>query len=309
MGILFFTLMAYALFSGYRGIIFLAGKIASTDLAFLRPSDALAILSALGLAAGITAYGYFEAWSIRAERIVLQSEKIPVTLGKLRIAQISDVHLGLINRDAKLKKIVEILRREQPDVLFSTGDLVDGEVHNLGHLAEYLRALQPRFGKFAVIGNHEVYAGINQSVKFTQDAGFIVLRNEGVSLPGLFNIAGVDDPAVMQFSHQALPAEREILGRLPKNQFTILLKHQPRLETGGRQLFNLQLSGHTHGGQIFPFGLFVRLAYPLDRHLTLLGPDCWLYVSRGTGTWGPPIRFLAPPEVTIFEISRATGQQ
>jgi predicted MPP superfamily phosphohydrolase len=303
MSVLFLTLMAYLLFSGYRGIIFLAGKILTADLGFLRLSDAAAILTALGLAAGITVYGHFEAWSIRTTRIFLQSEKIPANLGKIRIAQISDVHLGLINRDAKLAKIAAILRQEQPDLLVSTGDLVDGEVLDLDHLADYLRVLQPRFGKYAIIGNHEVFAGVIPSVKFTQEAGFVVLRNEGIALPGLFNVAGVDDPAIVRVSHQALPPERDILSRLPPKQFTLLLKHQPRVETGAQGLFDLQLSGHTHAGQIFPFGIFTRLAYPLDKGLTKLGPSSWIYVSRGTGTWGPPIRFLAPPEVTIFEIS------
>lgn len=303
MGIIFVMLMTYAALSVYRGLAFLARKIIPALPALFSLPDSAAVLTALGLAVVVTLYGWTEAHFLHTRHVRLTSAKISRALGSLKIAQISDVHLGLIHREGMLRRITAILQKEQPDLLVSTGDLVDGELNNLACVGQCLEAVHPRFGKYAVTGNHEFYAGVDQALKYTRAAGFKVLRQEAVSPEGLFNLAGVDDPAMRMTTGQPLPPERELLEPLPRNLFTILLKHQPRVGETSRGLFDLQLSGHTHSGQIFPFGFFVYLAYHIPGGLTALGENAWLYVSPGTGTWGPPIRFLAPPEVTIFDIS------
>lgn len=126
-----------------------------------------------------------------------------------------------------------------------------------------------------------------------------VAPGEGLSLDGI-NIAGVDDPAGESLSLSNPVSEAELLFRLPADKFTLFLKHRPVVEKGVSGRFDLQLSGHTHKGQIFPFWMLVRLLYPLIGYHDLGGPI--LYVSRGTGTWGPPIRFLASPEITVYEL-------
>ena len=186
----------------------------------------------------------------------------------------------------------------------STGDLVDGQLDGVAELADILRGIPAPRGKFAVLGNHEYYAGIDRAIAFTRKAGFTLLRDESATIDDAVRIAGVDDPAGARFGRTGGAAEAAVLGDRPDGRFTVLLKHRPQLDpaTGGK--FDLQLSGHTHHGQIFPFRLLTRLAFPLLAGDHPVPGGGILHVSRGTGTWGPPMRFLAPPEITIVDIER-----
>jgi predicted MPP superfamily phosphohydrolase len=177
---------------------------------------------------------------------------------------------------------------------------------HVGRFADILNRLNPKFGKFSVTGNHEAYLGPDKALAATNRAGFTMLSYQGVTVGGMINIVGVDDPGVSHRLKADGSAERALLERYPEGEFTVLLKHQPVVDRESVASFDLQLSGHTHGGQIFPFILLTRLAYPAKTGLSQVGPETWLYVSRGTGTWGPPIRFLASPEVTVFELAPET---
>jgi predicted MPP superfamily phosphohydrolase len=157
-------------------------------------------------------------------------------------------------------------------------------------------------GKFAVTGNHEFYAGLDQAVRFTEEAGFTMLRGEARPVAGFMTIAGVDDPTGKRFGLFRGPEEGALLKGVARGRFTILLKHEPVIAKDATGLFDLQLSGHTHKGQIFPFNYIVKIFYPHDAGLVHLPQHAFLYVSRGSGTWGPPIRFLSPPEVTIIKL-------
>ncbi len=133
-----------------------------------------------------------------------------------------------------------------------------------------------------------------------------MLRGEGLTIHGIINIAGVDDPAGKYFQVREI-SEKIILPGLPSHLFTVLLKHQPVIDKEALGLFHLQLSGHTHKGQIYPFRYLTRLVFPLYTGYHRLSENTHLYVSRGSGTWGPPIRFLAPPEVTLIELAWGPG--
>ncbi|MBI5195518.1 MAG: metallophosphoesterase [Nitrospirae bacterium] len=253
----------------------------------------------------LTVYGYFEAQNLQVEKLTVKTSKLPPGVGKLTIAQISDVHLGIIVRENILDKVLKIIIDAKPDLIVSTGDLVDGEVSHITYLTGRLKTVNSRLGKFAVTGNHEFYGGIENTVKFMQDSGFTVLRGEGVNIQNLINIAGIDDSAVKDFE----PAEnvpkksvRKIISGLPRNTFTILLNHRPEIDGAALGVFDLMLSGHTHKGQIFPIHIIPNLMYPIDSGYAKLPKGSSMYVSRGAGTAGPPVRFLAPPEVTIIEI-------
>lgn len=265
-------------------------------------TDSSLFYAATDLALGATVYGYFEARAIRVERIRLRTAKLPAAFGRVKIIQISDVHLGALVGARRLRRIVARIQALDPDLLVSTGDLVDGQADHLDGLTRLFQELRPRFGKFAVTGNHEFFVGADQALGFTARAGFTVLRGEAASIAGVLTIAGVDDPAGRWMGVPVLADEQALLSALPREHFTLLLKHQPVVDRNSLGLFDLQLSGHTHGGQIFPFGLLVRLAYRMSSGLTPLTPHGHLYVSRGAGTWGPPLRVLAPPEITLFEI-------
>jgi uncharacterized protein len=272
------------------------------NLSSLVLSNRHAFIAALGVAVLACGYGFFEALKIRTEHVTIATAKLPETARPLRIVQISDVHLGVIVREHRLERILSKVRAASPDVLVSTGDLVDGQTDNLTEAMEMLRDIRPRYGKFAVMGNHEFYAGNDLSMDFMINAGFIVLREEGRTIAKLFNVAGVDDPAGRGFSLTDKGADKGFLSRLPQDKFTVLLKHRPLVDENALGLFDLQLSGHAHKGQVFPFTILVRLVFPMIAGLYELPSGSFLYVNRGSGTWGPPIRVLSPPEVTIIDI-------
>jgi predicted MPP superfamily phosphohydrolase len=267
-------------------------------------SGKLPFLALVTLSVALGAYSFFEARELGAERVTIRTDKLPASTPRVRIAQISDVHLGLIVRHRRAEAIAEMIRREDPDILVSTGDLVDAEINHLEGLAEIFGKIRPRLGKFAITGNHEFYAGVEQALLFTRRAGFRVLRGEAVTVGNIVRIAGVDDPTGSALGRGRNRPEEEVFGGKPSSLYTILLKHRPRLSEGSRGLFDLQLSGHTHKGQIFPFRYVVGRPYPNLAGLFPLG-GTFLYTSRGTGTWGPPMRFLTPPEVTVIDILRA----
>jgi len=304
--ILFLFFSASLVVDVFRLLLWVSGLVLQKDFSFFTSSARYSFFVPLLISLSIAVYGYFEARDIRTEKVLIRTLKIPADVGRLKIVQISDVHLGLIVREAQLKRILEIVKTEHPDILVSTGDLVDGQVCKLNGLSDLLKEIDPRYGKFAVTGNHEFYAGLENALCFTELAGFTLLRGKGVTVAGIINIAGVDDPAGRIYGPGTGISERDLLSALPREKFTLLLKHRPAIDEDAVGLFDLQLSGHTHKGQIFPFSLITRIYYRHTAdagHLKLMN-SFYLYVSRGSGTWGPPIRFLSPPEVTVFELVR-----
>jgi uncharacterized protein len=305
MGFIFLFFSASLAMDIYHGLLHVAGFIFRRDLSTFFPSSRAALILPLAWGLATATYGYFEARDIGIERVVITTPKIPAAAGKLTIVQISDMHLGLIIRQARLKRVIARINEALPDLLVSTGDLVDGQINRMTGLAELLQEIRPRFGKFAVTGNHEIYAGLDQAIDFTERAGFKVLRNEASSAGGLINVVGVDDPAIERVTHSQAAPEKALLAKIPSDRFTLLLKHRPAVDPESLGLFDLQLSGHVHKGQIFPFNLLTHLFYPVRTGFARYPQNAALYVSRGTGTWGPPIRFLAPPEVTVIELIHA----
>lgn len=303
MGGLFLFLSASLLLDFSRLILFLAEWIWNKEIfASLMPSPRQALLIPLLLALGIYVYGWFEARNIRVQALTIKTEKLLPEAGPLRLVQISDVHVGLMIGSDFVSRMLRVVRDAKPDLLVSTGDLVDGQINSLEKVLPLLQDIRPRLGKYAITGNHEFYAGISEAQKFARKAGFVLLRGEGVTVAGLINIAGIDDPAGRAIGQHRPVVEAELLKNLPEQHFTILLKHQPIVNRNALGLFDLQLSGHTHKGQIFPFSLITRFYFPLHTGFFRLSDSSCLHVSRGTGTWGPPIRFFAPPEVTVIDL-------
>ena len=278
------------------GVIRRAADIDLTALTLAR-RQSFNLTAAATLA--ILIYGIFEAHYIRTATVTLKSEKIPASAGRIRIVQISDVHIGPMMIPSRLAAIVAAVKRAEPDLLVSTGDLIDGRVYDPGQVVHLLSGISARLGKFAVTGNHEFYAGIDKAVHLTEQAGFTLLRGSGMAAGSHLSILGLDDPAGGRPEFNGQP---ERLGAQADGRFTILLKHRPMVANPDAPDFDLQLSGHTHDGQIFPFGLVVRMHYPLTCGIHTFGKQSRLYVSRGSGTWGPPVRFLAPPEVTVIDL-------
>jgi predicted MPP superfamily phosphohydrolase len=288
----------------YRGVLWCAGRYLETDLSRFRPEPRRVFFLSILVIAGIMVYGTFEARRLKTEKIVIATAKLPPGTDSLRIVQVSDIHFSTINAVGTAQRIVETIRGVRPDIIVSTGDFVDRGLRDRQGVAALFRALPAPHGKYAVTGNHEFYAGLAESVELMEEAGFRMLRNEGIVAARAVNIAGVDDLTAERYGIQVGGLEEKILKGLEPERFTLLLKHRPRIRPGSSELMDLQLSGHTHGGQIFPFNLVVAIFFPHVGGLYEPKPDTRLYVSRGTGTWGPPVRFLSSPEVTLIELHR-----
>ncbi len=252
----------------------------------------------------IVIYGFFEANNIRIKTLSIKSSKIPPYIKELRISQISDIHLGLTVNKNKLEKIASLIEKTNPDILFATGDMIDADTKNLDQLSNIIKKINPKYGKYAITGNHEFYYGLEKANKFLKDCGFHLIRQDIVNVNEFLTIVGIDDPTAKYDMFKSMPYlnENDLLLKVSQNSFIILLKHRPTVEKQAIGKFDLQLSGHTHKGQIFPFVLFTKMFFSLTGGHLYKFDNSYVYVSPGTGTWGPPIRFLAPPEVTLITI-------
>lgn len=294
----FFTL-ATDLYSGLSSIF---DKFLSLKLP--RPTHEMKKFLVLILSIIFSLYSYLETLSLRVERHEITTNKPLYNKERVKILHISDVHFGRIMREDKLKLIQEVWLKEKPDIVFSTGDLVDGNTKKIERIAQALRELTAPLGKYAVLGNHEFYRGVKNSVEFTEKAGFTVLRGRWVDL-GYMAIAGVDDEACRYFKACVEPIEEEkVLKDIPQDRFIILLKHRPKVKREVIGRFDLMLSGHLHGGLYFPIGeLILKRIYPAHQGLTKIDGS-FVHVSKGVGTGGPPMRFFTPPDVALIELKK-----
>jgi predicted MPP superfamily phosphohydrolase len=257
--------------------------------------------AAAAVATGLGLYAYRQGTGrVAVKEVEVKLPKLPAALDGFVIAQLTDVHVGPTIGRAFIEEIVRTTNALRPDVVAITGDLVDGSVTELGESVAPLAELSPRHGTFFVTGNHEYYAGVDEWMAHLPSLGIKVLRNERVSIGGEagFDLAGIDD-------YHARPDLGRALAGRDASRALVLLAHQPKavLEAAMHGV-GLQLSGHTHGGQIWPWGYAVRLQQPYVAGLARHG-DTTLYVSRGTGYWGPPMRLNAPAEITRITLRAA----
>ncbi|MFE5908902.1 metallophosphoesterase [Streptomyces wedmorensis] len=258
--------------------------------------------SAAAVAVGTVGYGtYGVLRGPKLKRVTVPLAKVPRAAHGYRIAVVSDIHLGPILGRAHTQRIVDTINSAQPDLIAVVGDLVDGTVENLGTAAEPLARLRARHGSFFVTGNHEYFSGADAWVDHVRELGLRPLRNERVEIAAGFDLAGVDD--VAGESEGRGPDFVRALGDRDRARASVLLAHQPIVvHDAVRHGVDLQLSGHTHGGQLWPGGFLAELANPTVAGLERYG-DTQLYVSRGAGAWGPPVRVGAPSDITIVELA------
>lgn len=236
----------------------------------------------------------------RVKRVQVPLAKLPRAAHGFRIAVVSDIHLGPVLGRAHTTRIVETINRTQPDLIAVVGDLVDGSVHDLGPAAEPLRGLRARHGSYFVTGNHEYFSGAQQWVDHVRELGLTPLENARRPLP-YFDLAGVNDVAGETEGHG--PDFTAALGDRDPSRAAVLMAHQPIvIHDAVRHGVDLQLSGHTHGGQLWPGNYLAELANPTVAGLERYG-DTQLYVSRGAGAWGPPVRVGAPSDITVVELA------
>ncbi|CAN5918484.1 metallophosphoesterase [soil metagenome] len=259
----------------------------------------------LGLA--VTVAGFVNARRTAAiVSVDVPIRDLPAGLNGFTIAQISDIHIGPTIKRPYLDAIVKAVNRLDADMVAVTGDLVDGSVPELHHHVAPLAGLSSKHGTYFVTGNHEYYSGAHAWIAELQRLGVRVLLNEHVVLQhgaSALVLAGVTDFSAHRFdpAHRSDP-HAAMRGAPAHAGARVLLAHQPRsAEAAEKAGFQLQLSGHTHGGQFMPWNLFVRFQQPFTAGLHKLR-ELWVYTSRGTGYWGPPKRFGAPSEITRLRL-------
>ena len=257
----------------------------------------------------VLAAGGATAWALRSasgpaeiHEVPVRLERLPPALSGLVLAQISDLHVGPALRERTVRRVVEQTNALRPDVIAITGDLVDGTVPELRSAVSELARLRARHGVFFVTGNHDYYSGADEWVAELRRLGIRVLRNERVEIGdrgASIDLAGVDDWSATRGAN-GLHLERALTGRDPDRSLVLLAHQQRGVGDAVRAGVELQLSGHTHGGQIVPFNLLVAAAYPYVKglHTHVEGDrQGQIFVSKGTGFWGPPMRLGVPLEI------------
>jgi len=311
-GLVWTALIAMGLFSSLlvftllRDVVLLIAAVFTSVLASGRVQEVSAWI-VVAAAVFATLIGFINARRVaRVVHVDVPIPNLPAALHGFSIAQISDIHVGPTIRRNYVAGIVAAVNRLEADAIAITGDLVDGSVRELASQVEPLAQLRARYGTFFVTGNHEYYSGERAWTRELRRLGMRVLMNEHVVVDhndARLVLAGVTDFSAHQFDpvHRSDPLAA--LADAPEDAGAkILLAHQPRSAPQAAAAgFDLQLSGHTHGGQFWPWNFFVRFQQPFTAGLDRLG-SLWVYTSRGTGYWGPPKRFGAPSEITLIRL-------
>ncbi|HXJ18839.1 MAG TPA: metallophosphoesterase [Polyangia bacterium] len=310
LGVMFLFLVTFAAVDLIRSAAFLARRAVGGEAPGSERRLFLARVAAAGATSLVAAASAIALRSANrrppVRPITIRLPRLPPEQHGFSIVQITDMHVGPLLGREFVQDVVDRTNALAPDLIAITGDLVDGGVADLGHLIAPLAELRASHGVFFVTGNHEYFSGADQWVNELTRIGIRVLQNERVSIgngSASFDLAGVDDPSAVHYGGLA-PREavrRALDGRDPDREL-VLLAHQPRSALDAESFgVGLQLSGHTHGGQIWPFGLLIMLQQPftagLYRH-----QGSQVYVSRGTGFWGPPMRLGSPSEITHIRL-------
>ncbi|HWP08108.1 MAG TPA: metallophosphoesterase [Polyangiaceae bacterium] len=311
-GLLLLFLVVLGASDAGRGLVTLATRFGTAPppdperrVVLARLFGLLTLLVTGGLAAVAVRSGLAK---VALREVSVRLRRLPRTLDGTTIVQLTDVHVGPTIGRAFIEEIVERTNAANPDVIAITGDLVDGSVEDLREHVAPLAKLKARYGVYFVTGNHEYYSGAGPWCAELTRLGIRVLRNERVSIgegEHSFDLAGIDDAHAHQFGDgHGADLARAVAGRDPTREL-VLLAHQPRAVFEAVQHgVGLQLSGHTHGGQIWPWSIFVRLQQPVVAGLARFS-ETQVYVSRGTGYWGPPMRLAAPAEITRVTLRTA----
>jgi predicted MPP superfamily phosphohydrolase len=308
LGLMFYLLLLTLVGDAGRGVASLAGALPRDPERRRVLARALAV--AIGAVSGALGLGGMinvaRGFVVRRVRVPLA--KLPEHASGYRIVQMTDVHVGPTIGRGFVEAIVRETNALAPDMVVITGDLVDGSVAELGHLVAPLADLKAKDGVYFVTGNHEYYSGADAWIAHLGTLGIRVLRNERVDVRGAFDLAGVDDASAgRMLPHHGQDVARATAGR-DASRPLVLLAHQPKaVKHAVAAGVDLQLSGHVHGGQVFPFNLLVRLDQPFVRGLHRVA-DTWIYVSEGTGYWGPPMRVGTSSELTQIELHPGTGE-
>jgi uncharacterized protein len=305
-------LATFGLFQFFRGLIkkIRRKKVPSTETpdperrAFLMNSINMAVM---GTSGALTFYGFFQARGLQeVKQIPMYFPHLPDSLEGFRIVQITDVHVGPTLKRQFVEGIVNQISLLNPDVIVLTGDLVDGNVEYLRRDTFPLSELYAPYGRYFVTGNHEYYSGVHQWLEEIERLGFTPLINEHRVITkenGNILMAGVTDYRMGRHFRGHDSSPQKAMADSPLCDLKILLAHQPsNIFEASNAGFDFQISGHTHGGQYFPANIIFKPFHPYLSGLHM-HDKTWIYVSSGTGYWGPPLRLGVPSEITLFTLT------
>ena len=257
-------------------------------------------ISSLALATGLTSRALYEAKTVELERVDI---KIKNLQKEYKIVQLSDVHIGGLIDAKFIKNIVNRVNKLKPDLVVITGDLVDVDIKYARKALYELKSLSSTYGTYFIAGNHEYFHGLQKIIKEIKNLGITVLENQNVYIgeEGVgFNLAGVYD--IMGYRMEQYEPDLQKALKNKQDAPTVLLAHQPKYIEEVESGVDLILSGHTHGGQLYPFKFLVKLQQPYVKGLHQHNKDLQIYVNKGTGFWGPPMRLGASSEITEITI-------
>ncbi len=285
--------------------ISLAVFLLEVPLSLLWPRQrSLLVLFALSLAFLISGFSTANAafGPVIREKIIPMPGLAPELQG-FTIVHLSDLHLGNLTSLRRLERIVKQTNELRPDLVCVTGDTLDGDICRAERFCQLLGSLKAKHGVVAVTGNHEYYVGVGKFMDLARRSNWRVLRNQSWRIAGGLAIAGLEEDTAARFKEQGPDLDKALSG-IPKDMPTVLLYHQPkRFPDAVARGVDLQLSGHTHAGQIPPMDLLVWLTYAYPSGLYRLGRS-HIYTSPGTGTWGPPMRFLSRSQIVKLTLVR-----
>jgi predicted MPP superfamily phosphohydrolase len=248
--------------------------------------------------------GYINA---RYPALVRQPVKIskPLASSSYKIVLASDIHLGMMIANGRLNRMVKMINAQQPDIILLAGDIFDEDLGSVirNNLGDILKTLNAREGVYAILGNHEFFGNAGEAEKYLEEHHIKVLRDTSVLLPAGINLVGREDITGQRFNRRDRKTLQELLTSIDSSKPVIVMDHQPyHLKEVSALPVDLQVSGHTHHGQMWPFNYITSAMYEISKGYGQIG-NTHFYISPGVGTWGPPIRTSSRPEIIVLEIS------
>ncbi len=259
----------------------------------------------IGVVIAILIGGHINAGIPKIREVSVSIDKNFERSEPLNIVAVSDIHLGTIIGRNRFESIVDQINKLHPDIILLPGDIIDEDLEPVirANLGESLQKLEARYGVYASTGNHEYIGGVERAVKYLTDNGITVLRDTVVLIDNYFYVAGREDLTISRFTNKTRKSLRDLVQNINKKYAVILLDHQPRnLNDAVKNEIDLQISGHTHHGQIWPLNYFAEIIYEVSWGYKQKG-NTHIYVSSGVGTWGPPVRLGNRPEIVNIKMS------
>lgn len=305
LAIMVYLLLQVALIDLFRGVASLFGIFPDLFKSSPKLTREIAAMVVLSITFIVVLAGHINTWFPKTKEIHLKIYKSGGKLNQLHIVALSDIHLGTIIEKRHMKIIVNRVNLLNPDIILIPGDIIDEDIRPVisSKVGDRLLEFKSKYGVYAVTGNHEYIGGVHKAKKFLSEHNILLLNDTAVLIDDSFYLAGREDLTINQFLHKKRKALSEIVSDIDKTKPVILLDHQPfKLEQAEQNGIDLQLSGHTHHGQLWPFNFITRMVYEISWGYKKKGQTHY-YVSSGVGGWGPPIRTVNRPEIISIKLT------